>query len=37
MALEKKELDQESGAGKWVLSWIDLTDWNLVKVAVRWM
>uniref|UniRef100_A0A452DKM9 Integrin subunit beta 1 binding protein 2 n=1 Tax=Capra hircus TaxID=9925 RepID=A0A452DKM9_CAPHI len=34
MALEQKELDQEPGAGKWVLSRTGFTGWNLVKVAV---
>ena len=36
MALEQKELDQEPGAGKWVLSRTGFTGWNLVKVAVGW-
>ena len=36
MALEQKELDQEPGAGKWVISRTGCADWDLVKVAIRW-
>lgn len=34
MALEQKELDQEPGAGKCILSRTGFVDWNSVQVAI---
>lgn len=34
MALEQKELDQEPGAGRCVLSRTGLSDWNSVQVPI---